>query len=94
MEEHNDDWMDEICRENNVELAMIYESWFSDSIPDNWIKIGELYLGKEKITPAVNAVAFYATNQEAYANIVEKLRLFVKTLPPDVKFTFVENGSD
>jgi len=87
---NNGSWMQELCSKKNVELAMIYDSWFP-GIPDNWIKIGELHLGKERITPADDTVSFYATNQKGYTNIMKKMRIFVKTLPPDVKFTFVEN---
>ena len=85
------EWMKELTNEKNIELAMIYEGCFK-SIPIEWIKIGELHLGKKKITPVQSAVAFYSINQNAYSEIVEKLKLFIQTLPHNVKFTFEENG--
>ena len=79
-------WMNELCQKNNVELAMIYEKQFK-GIPAGWIKIGELHLGKKRITPAYKDVAFYAISQKAYSDIVKGLSAFINTLPSDVKFT-------
>ncbi len=88
----NGDWMREISEESDIGLVMIYQDWFKD-IPDEWIKLGSLHLGKRKITPASSEVVFYATKQEAIPDIVKKLYLFIKTLPPGVKFNFEENIS-
>lgn len=74
----------------HVEFAMIYQSLFK-SIPNNWIKIGVLHLGKRRITSFSSEVVFYALNQAAYKEIVTKLQDFLKTLPEDVVFTFEEN---
>lgn len=81
------EWMQELADKNGVELAMIYTGWF-ESIPEGWILLGELHLGKVKVTPARSTVAFYATTPGACPGILEKLRSFVKTLPEDVVFTF------
>lgn len=85
------EWLNALAKSRDVELAMIYESWF-DGLPEEWIKIGELHLGKRTITPASGTVSFFAMNQNAYIEIVAKLRSFIKTLPPRVEFTFVDNG--
>lgn len=83
------DWMSDMCREYDVELAMIYEDWFND-IPEEWIKVGSLHLGKQRITPARSKVDFYATNHDALQNIIKTLHLFTKTLPSGVGFDFQE----
>lgn len=88
----NDNWMSDISNKYNIGLAMIYEDWFRN-IPDEWIKIGELHIGKRSITLGGNAVVFYATNPTAYSEIVQKLQPFIKTLPSDVKFTFQKSSS-
>lgn len=82
-------WMNQLAKSNDVEFAMIYEDWFKD-IPDTWIKIGELTLGRKKITPARNTVVFYAMDEDAYAEVVVELKRFIKTLPPGVIFNLVE----
>ena len=86
------DWLREICKESNIGLVMIYQGWFKH-IPDEWTKVGVLHLGKRKITPAEGEVVFYATKQGSLADISRKLRLFIKTLPPGVKFNFQDNHS-
>lgn len=85
--ENTADWMQRLIEEKQVGLAMIYESWFQH-VPDSWIKVGELYLGKERITPAYPNVAFYATNRNEYPEIDAELGLFIRTLPRNVKFFF------
>jgi hypothetical protein len=88
---HSSEWVNKLTKSNDIELAMIYEDWFK-SISDDWIKIGELHLGKKKVTPAHNKVAFFAMNQNAYVGIVAQLHRFIKTLPHDVEFIFEENS--
>ncbi|MET1257292.1 hypothetical protein [Aliikangiella maris] len=82
-------WKQDLINTANVNLVMIYDEWFND-IPSEWIKIGELHLGKKKITPAYSEVSFYVTNQESYQGILEKIVLFTKTLPNEVYFQFSE----
>jgi hypothetical protein len=85
--ENTSDWMQRLIEEKHVGLAMIYEAWFQ-YLPDTWIKVGELYLGSKKITPAYPNVAFYATNRDEYPEIVSELGLFIRTLPRGVQFFF------
>lgn len=85
------EWMNELAKSRDVELAMIYEPWFNN-LPDDWIKIGDLHLGKRRITPASGTVSFYAMNQNAYIEIVAKLQAFIKTLPPRVEFAFADHS--
>ena len=83
----NPKWIEDIVNEKNVSLVIIYDDWFKN-IPSKWIKIGELHLGKKKITPAKSIVSFYSTKNEAYKEILSELNIFIKTLPSDVKFKF------
>lgn len=83
----NCEWMNELAIANNVQLIMIYEKWFK-CIPSNWIKIGELHLGKKLITPWGTSVAFFALNNNAYKVILEKIQKFEQTLPKGVEFVY------
>ncbi len=82
----NANWKQDLIQEKNVKLAMIYDVWFD--VPEEWVKIGELHLGKEKITPAGSAVSFYSTDQSSFQEILKKVTLFSKTLPAGVEFNF------
>lgn len=89
----NAEWMNDLAKSKNVALAMIYKSWFI-IIPDDWIKVGSLHLGKEKVTPADSEVVFYALNKDSYQETVEKLYDFQKTLPKDVIFIFTKESRE
>ncbi len=83
------DWMQTLAVSRSVECAMIYESWFAH-IPETWVRIGELRLGKKQIAAAGDAVAFYALNRTAQQEITELLKAFIPTLPEGVSFVFNE----
>ena len=85
-------WIQVLVGETNVRLVIIYDDWFDD-IPRDWVKLGELHLGKQKITPAKNTVSFYAINQDAYSEILRKIKRFSKTLPAGVEFKFDKRNS-
>ena len=81
------DWMNILANENDVRFAMIYENSFRH-IPVNWIKMGELHLGRRQITPAGSVVSFYAIGEESFAETTEVLRDFTASLPPGVAFVY------
>ena len=81
------DWMNLMAKENNVKLVMIYDLFFPE-IPENWIRIGELHLGKKNITPASSIVAFYVLDIDTLSSVRSLLYDFQKTLPEGVKFVY------
>lgn len=83
----NSNWIDEIAKEHNVKFAMLYDSWFKN-LPESWLKVGELYLGKLRITPADSVVSFYAMDKQTYSETYKLLKEFSKTLPIDTRFEF------
>ena len=82
-------WMNTITSEYNIKFAMIYDRWFP-LIPGSWKKIAELYLGKEKFSPAENVVAFYILDNRISSEIIDMLNQFRKTLPEDVKLIILK----
>ncbi len=82
-------WMQELAQQANANLIMIYDKWLPNK-PDTWIKLGELRLGKEQVSPAFASVSFYATSASAADEIRSLLREFVPTLPAGVEFSFAE----
>lgn len=79
-------WMDELCREHNVRVALIYTSWFKH-LPEGWYKLAELKLSRPKIILDHSVVDVYATRAEAVDELDTKLRAFVSQLPPGVELT-------
>jgi hypothetical protein len=68
-----------------VRFAMIYDVWFP-RVPGNWIRAGELFLGRKKITPEDSVVSFYACDSAAYNETRGLLVEFGKSLPRGVRF--------
>jgi hypothetical protein len=84
MKRQGSDWMDELCRKEHVQLAMIYSNLFPQ-IPRNWTKIAELRLGKKRITPFNQTVSFYAVGQNNAPRLIKLLVAFRSTLPEGCK---------
>jgi hypothetical protein len=57
---HDRRWMDEVLANKGVRFAMIYDSWFVDQVPQNWIKVGEIWYDGPLPSTAERGVALYA----------------------------------
>jgi hypothetical protein len=88
----NSDWMTIATQDKDVDLVMIYDKWFKDDIPNDWKKLGELRLGKRKITPSYSSVSFYAIGCKAYTDISQLIEKFSTTLPKGVVFEIAPNN--
>lgn len=80
-------WMDSLLHKHQVQLAMIYHHpvWFA-SVPDNWIKLGELQHSGPKIT-ARFPVSFYTPCRQCVPALQQQLAAFSATLPAQVRYT-------
>ncbi|MBF0545361.1 MAG: hypothetical protein HQM08_13055 [Candidatus Riflebacteria bacterium] len=83
-------WMEELTRENNVELAMIYEDWF-DKIPHKWKKIAKLYLSRP-VGLIEEPVSFYSINPGNQEALVKQLLEFRNTLPEKVRLEILKES--
>jgi hypothetical protein len=81
-------WMSTLARRHGVEVAMIYPDWFAGDLPPSWVKLGELRLGRRRVTPASPKVSFYAVDASAASAASAALRRFSPTLPGDAVFLF------
>ena len=77
--------MDGLARKYNVKLAMIYRDWFKE-IPNGWMPIGDLHLGRPRITSDRDMVTFYALDAEALTRARALAVEYQKTLPTGVRF--------
>ena len=83
MKKRDPSWMVEEARKRGVELAIVYENWVP-ARAIGWIKVGEMHLSRERVTPANAEVTFFATSSASVGEIEQKLQDFKKTLPPGV----------
>jgi hypothetical protein len=74
-----------LVRDRGVGLAMIYQSWFGRDVPREWTLVGQIYLGRRRVTPPEDHVEFYATRPAAVPELAAKLEAFRRTLPEGVR---------
>jgi len=74
-----------LVRDRRVGLAMIYRSWFGRDLPPEWTLVGQIYLGRRRVTPPEDHVEFYATSPAAVPELAAKLEAFRRTLPEGVR---------
>jgi hypothetical protein len=73
-------WMDSLAKIHNIQLAMIYETWFPTQ-PSNWKKIGELYITRDQIIIGGPIVSFFTLNDSIRPEVKRQLTEFEPTLP-------------
>ena len=64
----------------NVALAIVYDDWFTGTLPPTWRRVGVLKIPDNRVC-AKDTVAFYATSAADEPRIREDLRAFVRRLP-------------
>jgi hypothetical protein len=79
-------WMNDLTVSNKIRVAMIYKDCFN-SIPQEWVELGSLKLGKRRITAALKSVTFFATGEPYVLELNSLIDQFVPTLPRDVIFS-------
>jgi hypothetical protein len=79
------DWMDEFARKGEVELAMVYWSWFRE-FPANWVRLGAMHLDRKRPGSGREPVTFYATSATAGRRILPIIERFAPTLPTGAEF--------
>ncbi len=75
--------MERIIKEHNIQLIMIYESWYRDQIPASWVKLAVLHT-RERIVVAQQDVAFFAPSATQTDALKQALVRFKKTLPREI----------
>lgn len=83
------DWMHELVSRHDIELVMLYESWFPE-VPGEWELLGELVMDSYKVSVAYKNVRFYATSRESAHKLRRQLQEFSATLPPRAQLDLVE----
>lgn len=81
--------IDTFARKDNVELAMVYDSWYSDKtggLPPQWKKVGSWTIA-HNVTCGDSVVSFYAVNPQAETRLIANLRAFSSQLPLDISQT-------
>lgn len=84
---YSENYVRKIARDKNVDIAILYDSWFSEGdstiLPKEWVKAGEWKI-LNNVIAGDDVVSFYAVKSTEEINLVSNLRAYSKSLPPDV----------
>lgn len=85
-QEYDTEKIFEICKDENVETAIIFESWYGKygGVPKSWLSAGKWTI-PNNITCGADSVAFYATDSAGYLKLKENLMQFSTELPKPIK---------
>jgi hypothetical protein len=89
MGRYNTARIEQLAREHQVKIAMIYEGWYDKEggVPPSWIKVGDWNIHSCVVCGAP-VVTFYAVDPNETENLRRNLREFSKQLPTNVTATF------
>ncbi len=82
-----------ITQEENVKLAIIYDSWFVGNLspPNNWIKIGEWKIFNNIICGS-DIVSFYVLDKSLLNDIKVKFSTYSRNLPDGISYNIFSDN--
>jgi hypothetical protein len=80
-------FLDSLCRKEGVQVAMIYDSWFSDSLTSRWQKVATWKI-QNNVICGDDMVSFYSMDLPGKAVLNKNLRDYQSLLPPTVEVRY------
>ncbi|HEU0064507.1 MAG TPA: hypothetical protein VFQ58_05730 [Flavisolibacter sp.] len=81
------DFLDRLVHQNNADVIMVYDSWFSDSLLKRWNKVATWKI-QNNVVCGDSIVSFYATNIYKANNLKNNLIMYQKDLPSKVVVSY------
>jgi hypothetical protein len=76
--------IDTITQKRNSKIALVYEKWYPNQLPESWQKVAELKMDTA-ITAADNRVSVFSIDSNNKQNLINQLNNFKKELPKRAK---------
>ena len=76
-------FLDSICKSDRVSFAMLYDVWFPNTIPGNWIKIATWQI-QNNVICGDDTVSFYSLDSLNRVTLLKNLKEYETQLPPSV----------
>jgi len=80
-------FLDSLCKTRGVKTAMIYDSWFSDSLTSRWKKAATWKI-QNNVICGDDTVSFYAVDSTNYSTLSKNLRRYQSSLPASVEVMY------
>ena len=77
------EFLDSLSHSRGVNMAIIYDSWFPDSLQSRWKKAGTWKI-QNNVICGDDIVSFYALDSTGYSTLYNNLKSFEHRLPPSV----------
>ena len=77
------DFLDRLCKKRNVKVAIVYDSWFSDSLLKRWKKVATWQI-RNNVICGDDTVSFYVTDKTQESALKKNLQEYQQSLPKDV----------
>lgn len=82
-------FLDSLSRRQGTKLAIVYDSWFSDSLLVKWDKVATWTMPNNVIC-GDSIVSFYAIDSSAEGGLRKNLADFQPSLPPDIRVRYYQ----
>lgn len=80
---YDSDAIRELAADQDVEIIVIYKSWYGENIPPEWEEVGSWQIA-DNVVCADDLVSFYVRDDAYKREAISHLRGFASSLPPDV----------
>lgn len=77
------DFLDSLCKAKKVELAIVYDSWFNDSLTRRWNKAATWQI-QNNVICGDSIISFYSLNALQKDSLQQQLKAYETQLPPSV----------
>lgn len=82
----NKSFVTALSNKEKAEIAVIYESWYSGIIPNNWVKVGTWEI-KNNVICGDSRVTFFSINPKNSTKLENNLKDYADNLPDDISQT-------
>lgn len=76
-------FLDSLCRESGVKLAIVYDDWFDQALLQRWTKVATWQI-RNNVICGGDTVSFYAVEREGEPVLRKNLEAYARELPPGV----------
>lgn len=81
---YDEDSILKITRENDVKLIIIYDWWFKNKIPKDWIKVCDWKI-QDNVVCGGDTISFYVLSNEEKDKLIRNINTFSLKMPEDIE---------
>ena len=81
------DFLDSLCKGSHAKLAIVYKTWFSDSLLSRWTKVASWQI-QNNVICGEDRVYFYAIDPSSVTGLKKNLEAFAPGLPGTVSVSY------